>query len=619
MKLNRNKNYFNEASMQVRAYYASHTDMFSHLPNDIQLLFLKYVNEFSLHKLSEIYSELTEYNYEFLGVTDSWLSDFNKVEYRISALVVDELQLLRYMPQKSLNILKAVKALIEDVKYFAYLLNTNHMQEYIENTFPDMATILAKAPNTSALKFCKRFHIAGLGIPKMLRKDYMLLADTVALENSCKDFYNLIGESYLKYKDTQIKVIDKINVAVTRDASLSKNDEVAYFAQSMLDIKSRMELMGIPNVETLYSKLEIKVLSVYAEHGYRRATKKEVSNKIAELIETMYHPLDEETTEKLIVFCYFSTGESKYLASIAKKETIEKAYNLEDIPYLKELGEFLGSSECETALYKLLRLPPVEYLETADDEIEDIELNNLCESLIQRLEEKKTKDKVLFMTDRRTYDIAKKALKPTTILTEKQRAYLYKAYRTENYYDRDIDSKVAECLRKGNFRRGSKVAGILEYVKENESCSYKQKVIIEEAFKIIYLREHPEEELPPEPIKLKKRAAKKPKVQKVDTEEKVQGVLSDTVTEVKSKHKESTKPVIEADDMELSYSTEDLPEDKKPPSVYTQVQDFNMAVMLFNGGTTSKTKKKRRGKAKKEDTVDGTSAKENGEASPKEG
>ena len=613
--------------MQVQAYYAKNTDMFSHLPNNIKSLFVKYVNNISVVKLKEIYADVSECNYSFSGITDTWLIDFTKIEYKINPLVVSEKELMTYMPKKSLNIVKAVKVLIDDLKYLTYLYLEGHMEEYLANNYSNIIEVLAKAPNTMELRLCKQFQSVGFGIPKMLRKDYMQLADKVALEGSGKKFYALIGDDYLKYKNTEIKIIDKINVAITRDVEMANNVDIAYFAQSMLNIKDRLLLLGIPTVELLYSKLEIKTYNVYGEKsGYRKATKKEVANNVAELVEQIYHPLDEEKTEKFLLYCYFCTGESKYLKSIAMQEEAEKAFNLQDTESLISLMDFLASDDCESSIYTLLKVPPIEYLEDAPDEIEDVELSRVCESVIAKLEEKKARDKILYAYDRRAYSIAQKGLEPKSILSEKQRACLYKAYRTDNFYGREIDEKVSECLRVGKYNKNSKIYKILGGVKDIEFCSFKQAEMIESAFAALNLDTFKKDSMQSITTTKEKTSKKKVTQKKKDTnkkqeeDERVEAIIANSSSLSDATRKKTKKSMVketealvatdanaevntEADetmDMEMVSSvTPTMPQvSKKSNSAFEQLKTFNMPVVLFNGGFSKDTKKKK-GRPKK--------------------
>ena len=128
--------------MQVRSYYSSHPDLISTLPNNIKKLFHDYVNRYSVAKVRAILGDSKELSYEFIGITDSWLTNTSIIEYKISkVLSVRDEQLRIYMPKKAMTILQAVKTMISDVKYFAYLLNEGLMAEYKSIEFPNIEDV----------------------------------------------------------------------------------------------------------------------------------------------------------------------------------------------------------------------------------------------------------------------------------------------------------------------------------------------------------------------------------------------------------------------------------------------------------------------------------------------
>ena len=471
--------------MQVRSYYSSHPDLISTLPNNIKKLFHDYVNRYSVAKVRAILGDSKELSYEFIGITDSWLTNTSIIEYKISkVLSVRDEQLRIYMPKKAMTILQAVKTMISDVKYFAYLLNEGLMAEYKSIEFPNIEKVLAVAPNTLEFKYCKEFTEAGLGIPRMLRKDYSLIADALELSEICATFYAQIDEKFETFKGTDIKFIDNLNIEIVRQTELRDNKSLAYFAYTLLNTKSQLILSGLPTVETIYSKLEIPIYTIYAKNGYRRATEREIANKVDGLNVTLKHPLTEESTANLMAYCYFVSGDEKYLTGYANKSELIKAFRVESFEPLEKLSSYFSDKQFERDITILTTLPPVEYLSVADDEVEDVELDLICKNVLELLNEKKEKDskKKLYIADARAYDIANKVLTQKLIITEKQREVLYKAYKSENLYNSDIDARIMFCLQSGRLRRNSRQLDILSTVKRYESCSIKQLKVIDKIY-----------------------------------------------------------------------------------------------------------------------------------------
>lgn len=485
MLLANNRRYFKETSMQVRSYYSSHSDLISTLPNNIKKLFHDYVNRYSVAKVRAILGDSKELSYEFIGITDSWLTNTSIIEYKISkVLSVRDEQLRVYMPKKAMTILQAVKTMINDMKYFAYLLNEGLMAEYKSMEFPNIEKVLAVAPNTLEFKYCKEFTEAGLGIPRMLRKDYSLIADALELSEICATFYAQIDEKFETFKGTDIKFIDNLNIEIVRQTELRDNKSLAYFAYTLLNTKSQLILSGLPTVETIYSKLEIPIYTIYAKNGYRRATEREIANKVDGLNVTLKHPLTEESTANLMAYCYFVSGDEKYLTGYANKSELIKAFRVESFEPLEKLSSYFSDKQFERDITILTTLPPVEYLSVADDEVEDVELDLICKNVLELLNEKKEKDskKKLYIADARAYDIANKVLTQKLIITEKQREVLYKAYKSENLYNSDIDARIMFCLQSGRLRRNSRQLDILSTVKRYESCSIKQLKVIDKIY-----------------------------------------------------------------------------------------------------------------------------------------
>ena len=471
--------------MQVRSYYSSHSDLISTLPNNIKKLFHDYVNRYSVAKVRAILGDSKELSYEFIGITDSWLTNTSIIEYKISkVLSVRDEQLRVYMPKKAMTILQAVKTMINDMKYFAYLLNEGLMAEYKSMEFPNIEKVLAVAPNTLEFKYCKEFTEAGLGIPRMLRKDYSLIADALELSEICATFYAQIDEKFETFKGTDIKFIDNLNIEIVRQTELRDNKSLAYFAYTLLNTKSQLILSGLPTVETIYSKLEIPIYTIYAKNGYRRATEREIANKVDGLNVTLKHPLTEESTANLMAYCYFVSGDEKYLTGYANKSELIKAFRVESFEPLEKLSSYFSDKQFERDITILTTLPPVEYLSVADDEVEDVELDLICKNVLELLNEKKEKDskKKLYIADARAYDIANKVLTQKLIITEKQREVLYKAYKSENLYNSDIDARIMFCLQSGRLRRNSRQLDILSTVKRYESCSIKQLKVIDKIY-----------------------------------------------------------------------------------------------------------------------------------------
>ena len=471
--------------MQVRSYYSSHPDLISTLPNNIKKLFHDYVNRYSVAKVRAILGDSKELSYEFIGITDSWLTNTSIIEYKISkVLSVRDEQLRIYMPKKAMTILQAVKTMISDVKYFAYLLNEGLMAEYKSIEFPNIEKVLAVAPNTLEFKYCKEFTEAGLGIPRMLRKDYSIIADDLELSEICATFYAQIDEKFETFKGTDIKFIDNLNIEIVRQSELRDSQSLAYFAHTLLNTKSQLILSGLPTVETIYSKLEIPIYTIYAKNGYRRATEREIANKVDGLNVTLKHPLTEESTANLMAYCYFVSGDEKYLTGYANKSELIKAFHVESFELLEKLSSYFSDKQFERDITVLTTLPPVEYLSVADDEVDDVELDLICKNVIELLNEKKEKDskKKLYIADARAYDIANKVLTQKLIITEKQREVLYKAYKNENLYNSDIDARIMFCIQSGRLRRNSRQLDILNTVKRYESCTIKQLKVIDKIY-----------------------------------------------------------------------------------------------------------------------------------------
>ena len=185
-----------------------------------------------------------------------------------------------------------------------------------------------------------------------------------------------------------------------------------------------------------------------------------------------------------MAYCYFVSGDEKYLTGYANKSELIKAFRVESFEPLEKLSSYFSDKQFERDITILTTLPPVEYLSVADDEVEDVELDLICKNVLELLNEKKEKDskKKLYIADARAYDIANKVLTQKLIITEKQREVLYKAYKSENLYNSDIDARIMFCLQSGRLRRNSRQLDILSTVKRYESCSIKQLKVIDKIY-----------------------------------------------------------------------------------------------------------------------------------------
>lgn len=412
-------------------------------------------------------------------------------ESRVASGVVDKLMAGRNLMIKSL----ADNTLLE-LRYITYLSITNNVDEYIKTKSRRLALVLDdKTIIDKFMPMYKEFYNVYLPLPTYLLERFNQKADIQYQKN--------VFERYIQ---AFTKDVDSITVHghsltdLAKSIIVNSHDHMERLKYAELIVNYNKAYLKLSNHGKRDLMVFVKagmqrVYYVHAKNGDRLATKNEQKLLVSACFKKNVYFIAEEKLNLIKVFTWAHTGKYELLSSAGydisdyavnkepRADSYKIMFNSTIMDVLNDSIKYLTSDEFLQDATELVKgVNPIEYLDTAEDEIKDLGLKVKLETI--KKECGRTSNNFLKMA----YDISFKALKyDNLVLSVKQMNVINKAYESlvsvknsdNNKFNAELVEMIHAIMDYNRYKKGTFMYKLIGSVMENKRCSLKQYEIIE--------------------------------------------------------------------------------------------------------------------------------------------
>lgn len=410
----------------------------------------------------------------------------------VTGEVVDKLMSGRNMMIKSL-----AENTLSELKYVTYISITDNVVEYVKDNYKRIAFVLEDKTVVDKYKnLYQEFYNVYLPLPSYLIDRFNKKLDIQYQTN--------VFDRQLTSLTKDIKTLKSSEHALTdfgKTVIVNTGNEDERLNYARLVVRYHNAYLKVSNHGKIDMMLFIKagmqkVYYVHAPNGDRLATKKEKNLLVSACFKKNVYFIPEEKLNLIKVFVWAHTGKFELLTSagydiskyannnVVTSSSYEILFNDEFLEALITSIKYMESDEFLHNDVKDLAkgLKAIEYLESAEDEIQDLGLKVKLETI--RKECARTSNDFLKMA----YDIAYKALKYNNlVLSVKQMNVVNKAYETlvseKNNPNNKFSSELVEMINTivdyNRYKKGTFMYKLINSIMENKRCSLKQYGIIE--------------------------------------------------------------------------------------------------------------------------------------------
>lgn len=413
-------------------------------------------------------------------------------ELRVTSDMLDTLMSGRNMMIKSI----ADSTLIE-LKYITYISTIGSTDDYIRDKTRRLALALDDKTITDRfIGMYKDFYMAYLPLPQYLVDRFNQKVDVQYQKNT----FERCTKAFTK----DISSVTLYNNAITdygRMIIVNSHDHLEQLRYAELIVNYSKAYIKISRHEKIDLMLFVKagmqrVYYVHAANGDRLATKNEQKLLVSACFKKDIYFIPEDKLNLIKVFVWAHTGKFELLRSagypvndyLGRKVEARECYKiLFDSAILEALEQsikYLTSNEfLQNDVNDLAKgLKPIQYLESAEDEIKDLGLKVKLE---------KVKKECANSTNsyyKMAYDIAFKALKfNDMVLSVKQMNVINKMYETlvsdkdnsNNKFSDELMEMINAITEYNRYKRGTFMYKLIDGIVSHKRCSEKQYNIIE--------------------------------------------------------------------------------------------------------------------------------------------
>lgn len=500
--LGNRKGYFKEdnALGLTEVYSCGDEKLIGGLDTSIKELVRDYLRYMVGSRYSSLNVSKAGYRFEFISCE---YDTYNyRLEYNLKNLdnggtcLVDGEELVEYMKTVGEIIKAYAEEALNELRYCCYVKQAGAVEDYINENYSMVYYVFGVTGIVNHnYKWCNRFIESGMILPKYLREYFYdtivpsfrqkLYADSLnkvvrGFEGSEREIEFDDNYTRAMYSESVVfiqKMREKISTTYAEQLRL----ELAGRLNSFIDLYNGLSRNGRTDLHVYANASKQVVYRIKGELGDRLATEKEVKTLVKGLYKSDVYFIDKDKRELLLYFIWACTGEYKLIrafsmfnndvdiTSEAVWEVLSKAIN-----YLRSY-QFLKVDCLE--LKKGLR--PIKQLKGAEDEVINNDLKNRLKAVCKACKDSTNS------YDKMAYDIAHKALKFNSILSEKQLNVINRAYENTlkkesdyNKYNSELKNKMESMLEFYSYSKKSFEYKLMNGVLEKKMCSPKQEAII---------------------------------------------------------------------------------------------------------------------------------------------
>lgn len=395
------------------------------------------------------------------------------------------------------TMLRAIsESTLADIKYCVYLSLTNNTGEYIKDKSKRLALVLEDTTvNDKFILLYKELYNNYLALPRFLLERFNNKLDVDYMESVFNRYTTLFTKNTQAILNYQHAISEFGKDAIVNSA---EHEERLKYAELITDYAKAYVHISRSGRIDLMQFVKAGKQQVYYVHrtngGERLATKTEVKLLVSACFKRSVYFIAEEKLNHLRVFAWAHTGQFELLNSAGYniREYAGKGTTAEDnnrVMFDKDIMDAITNSIAYLMSDEFLQVDalelvkgtkPVEYLDTAEDEIHDLGLKVKLEAIKSKCSG--TNNEFLNIA----YDIAYKALKfNNVVLSPKQMNVVNKAYEaleaetTNNMYSEELESKMRKIREFNRYKKGTFMAKLVSTISKNKRCSAKQYDIIQ--------------------------------------------------------------------------------------------------------------------------------------------
>lgn len=378
---------------------------------------------------------------------------------------------------------------LREAKYVAYINYNDSYSEYVNKNYPFISDVFTNMLAYGDIELLiKEFVDNKLVLPKLL-KDYF---NTNLKERYFKEKYersikeilnNSESELNPMYSNQNIWFIQKMREKIQLETDSIKRLELAARQVAFVDLYDGLSGHGKIDLNIMAKASKQDVYWMHAKNGDRLATVNEKKQYVPGIFKKEVFFIDPEKREKLLYFVWACYKDSRWIKKFSSFDENTDITSNEVWLILSEAIKYLRSSDfLKVDILELKKgLHEIKYLRKADDEVENTGEKNKLKEVYKAYKDRTDSYAKLVS------DIARKALKYNTVLSEKQMNVINKAYDSVintddsyNKFDAQVLARIQEILNFFDFKKTDFKYKVLTQVKDKKVCSLKQLELINE-------------------------------------------------------------------------------------------------------------------------------------------
>lgn len=494
----------NHGDIAYNEYCKSH-------PNILEGLNLAQVEQFRKYMNEELQRTLTTLKARedgavvLNGVEPGWETGALGACFITNLGVAKYEELQKFFPNKHSIIKQVFANTHSELEYVAYLVREHQTDEWDAQNEPDKEEVFSSDYEASSFYVCRQFYKANLPIPMSLVGVYEKAHKYVYKDLKLRKFYSQAGDiDYTLFVSKGVKLFDMINDQVVDGTIPTEGtQELAVLAWRLSTAIMKITTLGM----TAESLANVPIMWVYktnGANGLRYATQREMASLPVQTsqVEMMIFK-NQSHFEMLLTFCWFVTGNDKYLDKVTKfnKTRLSELKQQFTIQVLDAVISYILSPSFqkdvdEAKEYKARFIYPT----SAEDEIIGVPFTEKAQKIYDEnlaflrnsgipMQKCRTNKNTSFQYT--LYSIAREYLNGKR-LSSKQMSLISKSYEQltsqtnretyGNVYSEEVEKKIKACKTWFNYPAKGFYSEMMSRVQKNKRCSPKQLEYIDEEY-----------------------------------------------------------------------------------------------------------------------------------------